>query len=173
MNKCIGLLPDKTLCDNQAIRNGKGYCAVCDPNERKKRARLQAEEEARKEQARAIQSQELDAMIEECSTIDDLRKLELKILSQVARGLIDPRAGSSIVQICKHQEQLIDRKENEGKDLNDGDRERAIALAKEMSPEKMLGFIGDIAHGLKFLMKEAKSAPLALTVEAEEVKDVT
>ena len=170
---CMGLTETGAYCGNRARKSG--FCASCDPHanaeEKRKQAKLDAEKKIKKEQAAEIAEQQLDQMIQECQSIEDLRMLELQILRQIVKAEIDPRAGSAIVNILKHQENLIDRKDEDQGDLKDNERARTIQKAKEMSVEQMLGLIGDFAHGMKKLIKDAKAeeaiGAATITVEAK------
>ncbi len=176
---CIGMLPDRTLCTKRANRSG--YCRSCDPETKKeqiKAAKKQAEKDAKDEQRNEIFQQDLKHMILECRTHEDLRKLELKIMEGLIDGSIaDPRVGSPIVQILKHQEDLLDRAAPDKDDLKPHEREKAIKIAISMSEDQMLALIGDFAHGLKNLVRQAKEEAQAVPVitlregEYEQLED--
>jgi len=175
--KCINVLNDGSLCPQTATTK-TGYCKACDPKllaaERKKFAKRELAKREKEEQRAEIDKQQLENMITECHTVDELRLLNLKIMQSIVAGHIDPRAGSSIVQLLKHQESLIDRKGEEAGDTKPHERDKAVQMAKEMSSEDMLGLIGDIAHGVKNLIKKAKTEePTTITIKAENPENVS
>lgn len=163
---CSGTNDDGSLCGNKARKSG--FCAKCDPHaaeeEKRKQRSLEAEKKQKEDQAQEIFEQNTLNMIAECQTIEDLRKLELKILEGVVINRIDSRAAGAIVNILKHQEDLIDRKHQGSDELKDNERERAVRKSKEMNTDQMLGLIGDLAHGMRKLIKEAK-AEEAVTID--------
>lgn len=167
---CINMLADGTICTRPA-RNS-GYCKECDPKstveEQRKIARENLERAKKQEQKKELFDQELTDMVAECHSVEDVRKVQLKVIEGLIRGTVDARAGASIAAMLKHQEHLLDRKDEDNKDLKPNERDRAIALAKEMTPETMLGFIGDMAHGIKNLIKKAKEQEAVITISAQE-----
>jgi hypothetical protein len=172
--------PDGSLCENPA--NEFGYCKDCDPvnlaqkkreaEKRKKEAKREEERKDREEQRREILAEELHEMITGCRSLEDLRKLELRIIKALIEGSIpDPRVGSPLAQLLKHQEALIRACKGNADDLEPHQRDRAIQLAKQMSPEQMLGLIGDLAQGMRLLSKQVRQEDNVITISAREVVD--
>lgn len=130
---------------------------------RQKKEKAEATE-ARKKQRQEIEAQKLYDKIVECRDVESLRQLELKILAEFVTGMsgeglsmIDPKFGSPIVQLLKHQAELlgVTKKGNEG--LKDPkQREVAINIAVNMSPEQQIQLLGDFATGMKLIEKQAK-----------------
>jgi hypothetical protein len=186
MMHCLGLNEHGNACEGKALKSG--FCRACDPSSvvdrtearakaaaaaARKKAAKEAEKAVKKEQSIELQKQQLRQMFMECQSLEDVRMLGLKIAADVATGEIDPRAGSPLVQLMKQQIDLLDRKRSEDPELKDSEKERVQRLAKAMSSEDMLVYIGDTKHGFKMLVTKAREEPddSILSIEAKEITD--
>jgi len=179
MSYCISFVNGQ-MCPNKS--NSSGFCREHDPSTAitvrkemealsRKAAKKEAERIEKMEQREEIAAQVLSDAIAECQSIEGLRKLELKIVQGLVDNTIDPRAGSAITQILKHQERLIDRHHEGEEDLNADQREHALRKAKAMTAIDMLALLGDFAHGVAKLTKAAKTEVIDIT--PSEVLSVT
>lgn len=178
MKICLGLNEFGKPCPGKGLRNG--FCRKCDPAEQTrqkhlkiKEAKKAAEAAAKREQAEELDNIELEDMVKQCQSVEDIRKLELKILGKIATGTIDPRAGSSIVQLLKHQVDLLDRKKLDDPTITEEEKDKIRSKARKMTAEEMLMLLGEFAQGYKNLVKAVREEPAEnlITIEVKEVKN--
>ena len=179
MAECIYMFPSGELCPARA--NRQGYCKEHDPTDAKKRARdeqdkrreraeKEAEREDRLQQRRDIFAQQLKEAVLEINDLESLRRVELKVLHALITGEIeDPRVGSPVVQLLKHQETLLEKTAKKDQALTQNQREVIVQLALQMPPEKQLELLGDLAGGVKKLATQVKTDAY---IDAESVKEI-
>jgi hypothetical protein len=172
-------MTDGVLCTSTAEKKS-GYCKQHNPayalvpdkelaEIQRKEAKREAEKKAKKEQRMEIQTENIREAILEINDVESLRRLELLVLQGLIDGTVDGRAGSSIVGLLKHQQELLRETEGTSKDnLSASERDALLRRAGEMSLNDMLETIGDFQHAFKRMTKQAKID--AQVVEATEVK---
>lgn len=175
---CIGTKTDGSFCEKRAKANG--YCLDHDPAKKRdleKEQKQQQREEAARESARKakydqrreIFEKDLNEMVLECNDLESLRRLELKIMKALIDGTIDdPRIGSPVVQLLKHQADLIEMVKPDDGLKNAGQREIAIMIAMKMPAEQQLQLLGDFAQGMKLIEKQAKTEAIEVSYKLIE-----
>jgi hypothetical protein len=179
MALCINTINGE-LCTNKA--NKSGYCKACESTvsgksalelqtleEAKKTARAEALRRAKVEQRQEILLEDISDSILEIRDIEGVRRLELKVMQGLVDGTIDSKAGSPIVQLLKHQCELLGITMEKEEKLDSSQREMALQIAIKMSPEQMLKLLGDFSHGMQNLVKEVKTQQRDILVVPKEV----
>lgn len=179
MSQCLGVKSTGAFCTKRPGSNG--FCKSCDPNAsrdyEREEQQLRREEAAaarakvlKKEQSAEIMAQEIKDKILEITDLEGLRRLELKVLEMFVSVdcSIDARFGSAIVQLLKHQADMLQAvKPDEGL-KGAGQREIAIQIALKMTPEQQLMLLGDFAQGMKLIEKQAKSEVVDISYKVVE-----
>lgn len=187
MSFCDAIINDK-LCGKIANRTGK--CNSCsmnapllpapvEPKKPTKEMIRQRQEQARKEiakmQANEIrQGMILDAALETLD-LEGLRRLELRILADLMdpEGQIDVKASNAIVNLLRHQEELIKQTEKLKPKIDANEREAMIRLASQQSVEENLRLLNDF-HGeaVKNLHARAREDVIEAEFKVIEGKNV-
>lgn len=179
--QCLGIKAGGKFCSKKAKRTG--YCDDCDPNrdreyelelkkQRREEAARLAARQAKIEQKNEILSQQLKDAILEIKDIEGLRLLELKVLELMLNpeNNLDPRFSSAIVQLLKHQSELLTVTKQQGGQLDAGQREIAIQIALKMSPEQQITLLGDFNEGMKQIEKQAQVEAIDVSYKLVEGK---
>lgn len=178
--KCIGVNTDGALCSRNASRE-TGYCPQHDPKktqEQKKRSNelvLRREEEDRQQRILERQEYELSlddalARIREIKDLDTLRKAEQSVALGLAKGSIDPKAGSPICQLLKHQAELLEKTKPPSEKLDEGTARNLLKMSAEMTLAQMWGLMQDFTGGFARMKHEATKAITEQPVDAEVIQ---
>lgn len=180
MALCIGI-KNGALCTNRGDKN-TGYCKDCNPayalladreaaELSRKEAKKAAELKLKRAQREEIQSERLTEAILEIQDLESLRRLELMILQGLVDGSIEGRAGSSIVALLKHQQDLLTKTALERREyLSPNERQHAMQRAEDMTVNEMLTLLGDFKHGMKVLAKQARADAAAIETEVRVIE---
>lgn len=144
---------------------------IAEEEDRRKEAKTKADKEAKARQRQEILEQQINEAILEVRDLESLRRLELKIMEGLVSGVIDSKAGSPLSQMLKHQAALLPLTVGrEDGSLQPHERDAAVQIAINMPPDQMLALLADFGNGMRGLIKQARTEPPAITIQAREVE---
>lgn len=160
MALCLGSKSNGKPCDKKGGRT-TGFCTECDARNRGLPKAVVVLPTAEGNMV----DQELLDMIPAVENLEQLRKMELKIIDGLVTGVIDPKCGSSVAALCKHQAELIEKLKPKEEKLDETGRQAAINISIQMKQEERWSLMQDFTGGFAKLLKEAQQKTITIPAE--------